>query len=296
MKCFAILISLSVLFGQAVFAASVQKMWVQINPSKELYVEYYAPAEKMPTIVLLHGLTYTTHQWSKFVTELTQLGYGVVCYDMEGMGETLRKYAPVLATIPITSQINDLHVLLTKLKLKKPYNLLGLSYGGGVAFGYAIKHPKLVANLILFAPYTKPLKKVDDYIKMQVAATRAMNPLNPYTDQQLYKFFFRQFVYQTYPLQEPIVLENPYKLEAVYNMSYGVDAFIPEDHAAELAVPAHLFIADRDQYFPRAEYEHFWSLFPKKTKKNLFTVKDSEHKIPEAQPEQAAKLVNKIFE
>lgn len=282
--------------GQGLFADNVKKIWVPVNAGKEVYVEYHAPQPGKPTIVLLHGLTYTTVQWSAFITELRHFGFGIVCYDMQGMGKTLLRYAPVRATIPLTAQISDLHVLLKNLKLKKPYNLLGLSYGGGVAFGYAIKHPNLVSNLILFAPYTKPLKKVDDYLNQQVAFTRLMNPFNPYTDRQVYEFYFRQFVYQTYPQQEPIVLENRYKLEAVYHMSFGIDTFIPEEHTVQLAVPAHLFIAEKDQYFPREEYDHFWSLFPASTKKNLFVVKNSEHKIPEAQPFVAAKYVQSIFE
>jgi pimeloyl-ACP methyl ester carboxylesterase len=292
-----ILIALAAVFiTQIVFASEVKKFWAPVNGGKEVYVEYHAPAQGKPTIVLLHGLTYTTVQWREFIAELREFGYGIVCYDMQGMGKTLLKYAPIRATIPLTAQISDLHALLKNLKIKKPYNLLGLSYGGGVAFGYAIKHPELVSNLILFAPYTKPLKKVDDYLKKQVAITRLMNPFNPYTDRQVYEYYFRQFVYQTYPLQEPIVLENPYKLDAVYHMSFGIDTFIPEDHAAKLAVPAHLFIAEKDQYFPREEYDHFWSLFPTSTKKNLFVVKNSEHKIPEAQPYTAAKFVQSIFE
>lgn len=285
-----------VLLKLSALAATPEKMWVPVSPSKELYVEYYAPAEGQPTVVLLHGLTYTTHQWKAFIKELTKRGLGVVCYDMEGMGQTLLKYAPIKATIPLTSQIDDLHILLKKMKIQKPYNLLGLSYGGGVGFGYAVKHPKNVGHLILMAPYMKPLEKVDTYIKSQVAATRLLNPFNPYTDDQVYEFYFRQFVYQTYPLQEPIVLENRYKLEAVFRMSYGVDAFIPENNTHKLKVTTHLIVADKDQYFPITEYQQFWNLFPEETKANFIIIKNSEHKIPEAQPAQAAQVVQQILE
>jgi pimeloyl-ACP methyl ester carboxylesterase len=282
-------------FLKSTFAATPQKIWVSVSPSKELYVEYYAPQTGRPTIVLLHGLTYTTAQWSKFITELTTKGYGVVCYDMEGMGQTLLKYAPIRSAIPMTGQIKDLHILLKKMKIQKPYNLLGLSYGGGVAFGYAVQNPKNVANLILMAPFMKPLKKVDDFIQSQVAATRLLNPSNPYSDQQLEELYFRQFVYTTYPQQEPIVLENPYKLEAVFRMSYGVTTFIPENNTDKLKVAAHLIVADKDQYFPMGEYEYFWSLFPEETKASFTIIKNSEHKIPEAQPALAARAIEKIL-
>lgn len=282
-------------FGSLAVAAPVEVQWVQVSPTKELYTEYYAPEDGMPTVVLLHGLTYTTLQWRKFIKELTALGFGVVCYDMEGMGQTLLKYAPIKSIIPITSHVTDLHVLLSKLKIKKPYNILGLSYGGGVAVAYGVKYPKFINHLILMAPYTKPIAKVDEYIKSQVRATRLLNPFNPYTDDEVYEFYFRQFVYLTYPQQEPIVLENKYKLEAVFRLSQGTGAFVPAEHVAALKVPASLLIPEKDQYFTAAEYESFWKLFPASSRANLFYVKGSEHKIPESQPAQAAQLIQKIL-
>lgn len=279
----------------SVFAGLVDARWVEVSPSKSLYVEYHAAQQGMPTLVLLNGLTYSTAQWNKMTAALTKRGFGVVAYDMEGMGQTLLKYAPIKNIIPISSQIRDLHTLLKKLKIKKPYNLVGLSYGGGVAFGFAIRYPKEVQNLILMAPYIKPLKKVDDYLKSQVESAKKMNPFIPYSDEQLYEFFFRQFVYSVYPTQEPIVLENAYKLEAVFRLSQGVGSFIPDDHVQDLKVSAHMMIPTQDQYFPPSEYEAFWNRFPEKTKANLFYVQNSEHKIPEAQPEQAADYILQIF-
>ncbi len=276
-------------------AAPVDVQWVPVSQAKELYTEYYAPVEGMPTIVLLHGLTYTTLQWRKFVKELTSLGFGVVCYDMEGMGQTLLKYAPIKTIIPITNHVKDLHVLLRKLKIPKPYNLLGLSYGGGVAVAYGLKYPSFVNHLILMAPYTKPIAKVDEFIKGQVRATRLMNPFNPYTDDEVYEFYFRQFVYLTYPQQEPIVLENRYKLEAVFRLSQGTGAFVPAEHVSQLTVPASLLIPEKDQYFKPSDYMEFWNLFPAASRANLFLVKDSDHKIPESQPVQAAKIIQQIL-
>lgn len=293
---FTLLLLAGLNVASPVIAAPVDVQWVSVSASKELYTEYYAPQEGMPTVVLLHGLTYTTLQWRNFVKELTLLGFGVVCYDMEGMGQTLLKYAPIKAIIPITTHVKDLHVLLKKLKIPKPYNILGLSYGGGVAIAYGLKYPSFVNHLILMAPYTKPIEKVDQYIKNQVAATRLMNPFNPYTDDEVYEFYFRQFVYMTYPQQEPIVLENPYKLEAVFRLSQGTGAFVPSEHVANLKVPASLLIPEKDQYFKPAEYMEFWNLFPVKSRANLFLVKGAEHKIPESQPALAAKIVQKILE
>lgn len=278
------------------YANAPEKLWIKVSSTKELYTEYYAAKAGKPTVVLLHGLTNTTHHWSKFINELKKLGYGVVCYDMEGMGQTLLRYAPIRTIIPMTTQIDDLHILLKKLRLKKPYNILGLSYGGGVAFGYSIKHPDYVNNLILMAPYTGPVEKINQFILNQVSTTRTLYPYNPYTDEQLYEYFFRQYVYATYPALEPTVLENPYKLEAVFRLSQGVGSFIPNEHVEKLNVPTTLMIAENDQYFPASEYENFWNTFPVKSRRALIYIKNSEHKIPESQPAQAAKYLQQILE
>ncbi len=38
------------------------------------------------------------------------------------------------------------------------------------------------------------------------------------SDDDLYDLFLHQIVYATYPQAEPIVLENPFKLEATYRL------------------------------------------------------------------------------
>lgn len=275
--------------------ASPDVKWVKVAEGKELYVEYYAPATGRPTLVLLHGLTYTTRQWKPLITELRKFGFGIVNYDMEGMGQTLLRYAPVRNIIPNTTHVQDLKVLLKSLNVTPPYNLLGLSYGAGVGFNFSIRFPELTGHVILMAPYIKPLKKIDDYIRTQVTNTRRLNPNNPYSDDEIYEFFFRHFVYSTYPRQEPIVLENPYKLEAVFRLSQGVAAFIPEEHTDELQTPMTLMIPEKDQYFPAKDYEDFWAQFPEKVKANLIYIKNSEHKIPESQPAQTAQYINEIL-
>lgn len=114
--------------------------------------------------------------------------------------------------------------LLSELKVAKPYNLVGLSYGGGIAIAYAAQYPKEVKRILALAPFTEPLQSQDNWIKNQVAYTRVMQPWNPYSDDELYDYFLRNIIYGTYPSAEPIVLENPYKLEAT-RMVQGIRQF-----------------------------------------------------------------------
>lgn len=261
-----------------------QQIWVKVAPEKELYVEYYAPREGEPTLVLLNGLTYSTKQWSNFIEPLIQRGVGIVCFDFEGQGKVLLRYAPALEMIPYDRQVADLHELLAQLKVKKPYNLLGLSYGGGIGIAYAMKYPNFVNQLMLMAPYTRPLANLDNWIRAQIWATKTIFPFVNWTEDELYDYYYKQIVYATYPQYEPVVLENPFKLEATFRLAQGIRKFVPENLTDSLKVPVHLIVARNDQYIPQADLEKYWELMPKKIKMSRLFINNSEHKIPEVLP------------
>ncbi len=273
------------------------KGFVKISADRELFVDWnYAKIGK-PTIVLLNGLTYSTVDWEKFTQALIKKGIGVFRYDPMGMGQTLLKYAPVLNQIKIEDQAKDLSLLLAKTAIPKPYNLVGLSYGGGLAFAYAEKYKEDIGNLIAMSPFTEPIAAQDQWIKSQVWYTRQMQPWNVYSDDDLYDYFLKQIVYTTYPSAEPTVLDNPYKLEAVFRMAQGIRHFLSS--SSYLLLPPHSFhlmIAGKDQYIPRDDLEKFWNLSVVQSRASKIIVKNSEHKIPEAVPGFAASWVQLIVE
>lgn len=276
-------------------AESDQKGFIKIKEGRELFIDWTYAKPGKPTVVLINGLTYSTTQWARFANQLASHGLGVLRYDAMGMGETLVKYAPVLADIAVEDQVEDLRLLLKALNIQKPYNLVGLSYGGGVGILYAATHPSDVGNLIAMAPYTQPMASQDQWIRSQIWYTRQVAPWNPATDDELYAYFFRQIVYTTYPTVEPIVLENPFKLEGVYRMGLGIRKFIAEKFVHSLPAKSfHLMIAGHDQYIPRGIMEEFWSFIPTSARASKIIVNNSEHKIPEAVPRFSAALVNEI--
>lgn len=264
--------------------------------SKELYVDYLAPKIGRPTIVILNGLTYSTLQWEVMTFFLKDKGLGVVRYDMDGQGQTLLKYGFKSEPYAYTDQILDLDKLLSVMSIQAPYNLAGLSYGGGIAAAYGFKYPEKVKNLILMAPYTQPLQQQDQWIKSQIWSTRIQFPYNPYSDEQLYDYFLRQICYTTYPSVEPIVLENPYKLEGVFRMTQGIRKFnVIEEVNKFPKKSVYLVIAKNDQYIPAEVLENFWNAIPDSAKVEKIYVENSEHKIPEAKPKIAAEIVDRII-
>lgn len=276
-------------------AVKTFKGFVEVASGNELYVEWVAPKEGQPTVVLINGLTYSTRQWDDFTAALLKDGLGVLRYDAFGMGQTLLKYAPITDVVSYKDQLKDLNSLLAELKIAKPYNLVGLSYGGGIAIAYAAQYPQQVKRILALAPFTEPLQSQDTWIKNQVAATRAMQPWNPYSDDELYDYFLRNIIYTTYPSAEPIVLENPYKLEATFRMVQGIRHFRAERVLSKLPKKSlHLIIAAKDQYIPRDVMETFWSKVPADVKASKAIIENSEHKIPEAVPRFSAALVSEI--
>jgi pimeloyl-ACP methyl ester carboxylesterase len=257
---------------------------VEIN-HKKLYVEYTKPEAGKPTVVLVNGLTYSTRNWFNVAQRLIAAGYGVVSYDMNGMGTTLLSNLVPLKPILFSDQAADLHTLLKGLKIKAPYNLAGLSYGGGIIAAYATRYPQDVGNLIMINPYTEFLQTQKNWIKDQIKNTRMMFPANPASDEELTDYFIRQLVYTTYPAAEISSVENPYKLEGITRMVQGIRMYQPIEETRFLPKNSlHLVISLQDQYIPQDIYANYWKAVPLQARADLTYVQYSEHKLPEAFP------------
>lgn len=264
--------------------------------TKELYVDYLAPKANQETVVFLNGLTYTTTQWDQLTAELAKKGVGVLRYDMDGMGKTLLRHGVKFEPYAYTDQVEDLHLLLQKIKLPAPYNIAGLSYGGGIAAAYSYRYSESIKNVILMAPYIEALEQQDSYIQFQVALTRLYFPFNPATNDQLYDYYLRQICYTTYPLVEPSVLDNPLILEAVFRMTQGIRKFKAIDEVDRFpAKTVHLIIAENDELIPREVLTNFWDKVPETAKVSFTILKDSKHKIPETNPVNASNVIEAIL-
>jgi len=265
---------------------------------EQVFVRHKEAQPGAPTLVLLNGLTYSTQQWASFAAAIERLepSFGIVLYDMRGMGKTLLQgNLPVNYSISLESQVAQLKEVMTALKLKKA-QFVGLSYGGGVAIAFAKAHPKLVGRLFLMAPFTEALENQDRLIRAQVSGNRLTFPFNPATDEELYDYFLRQFIYTTYPSSEPIVLENPFKLEAIFRMVQGIRLFKAAQIAKDMpAESVHLMVANQDQYISKAVMDRFWQAVPMRARGSRIDISFTEHKIPEAIPNFAAAWITTVM-
>ncbi|KOV57072.1 alpha/beta fold hydrolase [Streptomyces sp. MMG1121] len=115
-----------------------------------LHVQRTGPADgRVPhaTVVLVHGLL-TDSLASYYFTVapgFATAGLDVVMYDLRGHGRSERP--PRGYTLD--HNIDDLESLLDRLAVTGPVHLVGNSYGGTIAFGYAARHPDRVTSLTL---------------------------------------------------------------------------------------------------------------------------------------------------
>ncbi|MER5429963.1 alpha/beta hydrolase [Streptomyces sp. NPDC002588] len=118
--------------------------------SVRLHVQRIGPGQGRPataTVVLVHGLL-TDSLASYYFTvapAFAAAGLDVVMYDLRGHGRSGRP----ADGYTLDHNIDDLEALLGLLGVRGPVHLVGNSYGGTVAFGYAARHPGRVASLSL---------------------------------------------------------------------------------------------------------------------------------------------------
>jgi pimeloyl-ACP methyl ester carboxylesterase len=99
-------------------------------------------------VVLVHGATVPMWNWDEQVQALTAAGFRVLRYEAFGRGYSDR---------PEVTYDQDLHrkqlrELVDRLGLTKPFDLIGLSLGGGTAVNFTARYPERVDKLVLISP------------------------------------------------------------------------------------------------------------------------------------------------
>ncbi|MFI9249034.1 alpha/beta fold hydrolase [Streptomyces sp. NPDC053069] len=141
-----------------------------------LHVQRMAPAgdsTRHGTVVLVHGLL-TDSLASYYFTvapAFAAAGLDVVMYDLRGHGRSERPQQGYT----LDHNIDDLEALLDRLAVTGPVHLVGNSYGGTIAFGFAARHPGRAASLTLIesepatAAWAVKLGRILDRVMTQLA-------------------------------------------------------------------------------------------------------------------------------
>ena len=130
-------------------------------PVNGLDMYYEIHGEGTP-LVLIHGSFMTIDGWGDLLPELAKK-HRVIALEMQGHGHT----ADIDRPYSYTAMADDIAKALTYLKIEKA-DILGYSFGGSIAFEFAIKHPGLVNRLVIVSSVYKHegwLPQVRDALK-----------------------------------------------------------------------------------------------------------------------------------
>jgi pimeloyl-ACP methyl ester carboxylesterase len=111
--------------------------FVRVGKLRIHYIE--RPGSGTP-VVLIHGLPGTAEDWED-VTPLLA-GHRTIAIDRPGFGYSSGGY------VPFAEQLETIAALLGKLHIVRPV-LVGHSYGGTIALGFAERYPRQVRGLVL---------------------------------------------------------------------------------------------------------------------------------------------------
>jgi pimeloyl-ACP methyl ester carboxylesterase len=112
---------------------------VRVHGHKLTYYE----AGKGSPVILLHGLGADSHHWAANIDVLSQ-DFRVIALDQIGYGQSDKP----LMRYTVENFSDYLHGFLLALKISKA-SLVGNSLGGWVALDFTIRHPQMVAKLVL---------------------------------------------------------------------------------------------------------------------------------------------------
>jgi pimeloyl-ACP methyl ester carboxylesterase len=155
-----------------------------------------------PTVVLVSGLEAPQAYWNPVIPDLAARTT-IVTYDRAGVGKSEIGGLPTHGA----RSASDLHVLLDKLAVPRPYILVGHSYGGSIARLFASLYPDDMGGLVL-----EDTQHEDALIEMrriltgkdleafdQLMADRFSTPAHPKTEAD-YREMTREQIRKSKPL------------------------------------------------------------------------------------------------
>ncbi len=105
-------------------------------------------------VVLVHGGTVPIWTWDKQAKALKDAGYRILSYDKYGRGYSDRPHV----TYDQELYKRQLLELVDKLALTEPFDLIGLSLGGGTVVNFTAQYPHRVRKLVMISPVINNFK------------------------------------------------------------------------------------------------------------------------------------------
>ncbi len=191
-----------------------------------------------PPLILLHGGFGTTGMFSEVLPDLMP-GRQVIAVDLQGHGRTADADRP----LRFEALADDLAALVAHLNLQQ-VDLMGYSFGGGVALMTAIRHPDLVRKLVVVS---FPVSSDAWYPEVRAGMGQV--------DAQAAEGMKASPMYAAYAQVAPRIEDWPVlatKLGQLMRLDYDWTA-----QAAALTLPVCIVVGDADLFGPQHAAEWF---------------------------------------
>lgn len=273
-----------------------QALWVSRN-GRHLYARVDGNPHAKHTLLLINGLDRGLGSWEPFMSEL-QKSHRIIRMDLWGQGETLGRNGlrGGYAGFQIDEIVRDIDAVVNEVGVQGKLQVIGHSFGGGVAVSMLKKSRLQMDQVFLLAPYVPRLEEEQPFVGDAFRMSRQL--MGPIHDMMMY-FSTTTGMHMGHSIQS-MAFKSAIETQAVANLTNAIrmeDEVLYRNLNAS-QVPVHLITSDADFLIPRGAHQKMWAQVASAAKGVWLRLRLGSHYIPERKREAyaASHVVNLILQ
>ncbi len=279
----------------------IKKSFFKTSQNRLAYFELDYKNTK-DTIVFLNGLSDSIEAWGPVKTYL-QERYSTLFIDLIGQGQSLDEELKQPGTselhfkISVDEQAQAVEEIWRSLNIKSRFDLVGFSYGGGVALRFASLFPELINKLILFLPFMIRLDQAFPFQRVwagQMGLLKNLNFFRPGMSMlgESYQKLIRDYMNLRFSKHIP----DQQLRKVSMDLTEGIMSFNAFDILNDLPEKSvHLITVESDTLVPKSLYHETWNRIPESKKCSWLNIKDGEHLIFDQAPLYCAQWIETVM-
>lgn len=275
--------------------------FLQTSQGHHVFYDSKFTDDKLPVLVFLNGLSDATESWTPLIEHLNE-PHNLLRVDLIGQGRALEHDFEVGLKlnyrVTVSQQADALALILEHLKIKKAIDLVGFSYGGGVAMEFLRHHPEQITRLFLWLPYIIRLDQAHPLQRLWSRQFRALRSIPGPAQlcfqitERVYDNFLHHYMHHRYQKRIP----DQQMREIAVQLSQGIMEYNAFEVLKELPLaPIHLVTVEQDTLVPSYLYKEFWEKIPASHQRTWLSIEDGEHLILEQAPLYLAKWLEHLL-